>query len=296
LPGTGNKPGQTGIAPDLTSVLIIDKASLWESVSRRQDGGFDYISPKGVAKMKRFFLTAAALAAALALAGCPDPNGPDTAPTVITAAAIAGITVPVTGETPVTAVTPTGQYTGTVVWNPADAPFKANTAYTATITLTAATDYTLQGVTANFFQVAGAATMTNPANSGVVTAVFPKTNTGTDPDFTDHKSSYSILVRNYTNERLVAFKSGLSAQNMIGGIPANSGAAHGLPLNTALFTASQDFPLLLITEEQYNAHKSNLQAIKEQLFGSIYAFYNAEGANENPFEISDRLGGANTIL
>ena len=49
----------------------------------------------------------------------------------------------------------------------------SNTSYTATITLTAATDYTLTGVAANFFTVAGSSTDTNPVNSGVVTAVFP---------------------------------------------------------------------------------------------------------------------------
>ena len=49
----------------------------------------------------------------------------------------------------------------------------SNTSYTATITLTAATDYTLTGVAANFFTVAGSTTDTNPVNSGVVTAVFP---------------------------------------------------------------------------------------------------------------------------
>jgi hypothetical protein len=47
--------------------------------------------------------------------------------------------------------------------------------YTATITLTAKTGYTLTGVTANFFTVAGATSVSNSADSGVVTAVFPAT-------------------------------------------------------------------------------------------------------------------------
>ena len=42
------------------------------------------------------------------------------------------------------------------------------------MTLTAAANYTLTGVSANFFTVSGA-TATNSANSGVVTAVFPAT-------------------------------------------------------------------------------------------------------------------------
>jgi len=85
---------------------------------------------------------------------------------------IGGVTAPVIGAKPVTDVTPTEQYRGTVTWSPNHALFDAVTVYTATITLTARTGYTLQGVPANFFSVAGA-TATNAANSGVITAVFP---------------------------------------------------------------------------------------------------------------------------
>jgi len=65
-----------------------------------------------------------------------------------------------------------------VSWSPAVAAggtFAAFTTYTATITLTAKTGYTLQGVTANYFTVAGARSSSNAANSGIVTAVFPRT-------------------------------------------------------------------------------------------------------------------------
>jgi len=41
--------------------------------------------------------------------------------------------------------------------------------------LTAKTGYTLQGVTANFFTVTGATTVSNSINSGVITVVFPQT-------------------------------------------------------------------------------------------------------------------------
>ena len=50
---------------------------------------------------------------------------------------IKGVTAPATGEKPVTSITETEQYTGSVVWSPAIAPggsFAANTEYTATIT------------------------------------------------------------------------------------------------------------------------------------------------------------------
>lgn len=96
---------------------------------------------------------------------------------VVNIAAIPGVTAPVTGATPVTAITETAQYTGTVTWSPVAATFAAATAYTATITLTAKAGFTLTGVAANFFTVAGATSDTNPANSGVVTAEFPTTAT-----------------------------------------------------------------------------------------------------------------------
>ena len=100
---------------------------------------------------------------------------PATAAAVIDIAAIPDVTVPATGATPVTEITETAQYTGTVTWAPDHSTFAGETVYTATITLTAKTGFTLTGVTENFFTVADATTDTNPANSGVVTAVFPET-------------------------------------------------------------------------------------------------------------------------
>jgi hypothetical protein len=98
----------------------------------------------------------------------------------ISIAAISGVTAPVYGATPVTVITATTQYTGTVSWSPAvSGTFAAGTAYTATITLTPKAGYTLTGVAPNFFKVAGATTVRNSANSGTVTAVFPATGTAT---------------------------------------------------------------------------------------------------------------------
>jgi len=103
-----------------------------------------------------------------------------TIPTTIDIAAIAGVTAPVTGATPVAAITPTAEYTGTVAWSGSPATFAVGTRYTATITLTPEADWTLTGVAANFFTVAGTSThATNAADSGVVTAVFPTTRTRT---------------------------------------------------------------------------------------------------------------------
>ncbi len=94
--------------------------------------------------------------------------------TVINISAIFGVTPPVTFEYPVEEITETDQYTGTVTWSPGESPFGASL-YTATITLRPKLNYTLTGVTENFFTVEGATTVTNPADSGVITAVFPAT-------------------------------------------------------------------------------------------------------------------------
>ena len=100
---------------------------------------------------------------------------------VVSIAAIAGVTAPVTGATPVSRTTAGTGYTGTVSWSDSPTIFAPDTTYTATITLTVAAGYTLTGVSANFFTVTGATTVTHNANSGVVTAVFPATATPTAP-------------------------------------------------------------------------------------------------------------------
>jgi hypothetical protein len=106
------------------------------------------------------------------------PAPPDTSPTSITISALEGVTKPVTGATAVSTITATAQFTGTVAWAPALEPgdkFAAGKSYTATITISPKAGYTLTGVSQNFFTVAGAATVTNAAGSGVVKVVFPAT-------------------------------------------------------------------------------------------------------------------------
>ena len=97
-----------------------------------------------------------------------------TTATTISTAAIAGITVPATGDTPVTSTTGV-QYNTTISWSTAPARFRSTTVFTATITLTPNAGYTLTGVTANFFTVAGATTVVHSANSGMISAIFPAT-------------------------------------------------------------------------------------------------------------------------
>lgn len=116
--------------------------------------------------------------APLAFSGCPAPNADQvsTPKAPIDIAAIVGVTAPVKGATPVDVISENAQYTGTVSWSPTvSGTFAASTIYTATITLTPKAGFTLEGVAANFFTVAGATDVSNNANSGIVTAVFPST-------------------------------------------------------------------------------------------------------------------------
>lgn len=96
----------------------------------------------------------------------------------VTESAIEGILVPVAGEYPVYGIEGK-QFTGEIIWKPKlnDSKFGPQTTYTATITLTPKVGYTLSGVAANFFTVEGATSVSNAANSGVVTATFPQTGT-----------------------------------------------------------------------------------------------------------------------
>ncbi|WP_303867637.1 leucine-rich repeat protein [Acetobacterium wieringae] len=94
---------------------------------------------------------------------------------------IAGITVPFAGESPVTAITATSQFSGTVSWQKKDGSnltplavgekFVGTSSYLATINLTMKAPYSAADIPANFFAVAGA-TATNDAGSLVITAEF----------------------------------------------------------------------------------------------------------------------------
>ena len=101
--------------------------------------------------------------------------------TTVDISEIRGIKAPAVGVTPASKIDDTEQYVGKVTWSPTGA-FAAGTAYTATITLTAEPGYTLEGVPINFFDVAGATSVTNAADRGVITATFPTIPNGT----TDH--------------------------------------------------------------------------------------------------------------
>ncbi|MCL1837569.1 MAG: hypothetical protein FWG46_08495, partial [Treponema sp.] len=60
---------------------------------------------------------------------CGDP--PFDVPLAVSIFDIQGVTIPATGETPVTKIDETTEYTGTVLWYPADSPFIDHEEYTA---------------------------------------------------------------------------------------------------------------------------------------------------------------------
>ena len=112
---------------------------------------------------------------ALLISACKTPvNLPSLI--VISITDIQGLAAPVTGETPVTDITETEQYTGTVTWDPNHSVFAPETFYTATISLSPKDGFTLQGIQANNFTVSDSVIANNSDNSGIITALFPATN------------------------------------------------------------------------------------------------------------------------
>ena len=103
------------------------------------------------------------------------PPGPVVEVVVHAFGEILGVTVPVRGATPVTKITDTDHYTGTVSWNHGIDSFDAGKAYTATITLTTKLGFTLDNIPVNCFTVAGAVKTTNEAGSTIIEALFPTT-------------------------------------------------------------------------------------------------------------------------
>lgn len=93
----------------------------------------------------------------------------------INISSINGLTVPVTEATRVTSITTNNQFIGSVTWNPVMTNFAAGVIYTATVTLTPKAGYTFNGVSSNFFTVAGATSVANNANSRILIVVFPST-------------------------------------------------------------------------------------------------------------------------
>ena len=94
------------------------------------------------------------------------------------------LTAPVKNGVPQTEIE-TDEYTATVVWSPGVTDkFVYNTVYTATITITPKTNYTVKGIAKNGYTVSGAETVTNEADSVTVTAVYSATENKNSNEFT----------------------------------------------------------------------------------------------------------------
>jgi hypothetical protein len=136
----------------------------------------------------------AALILALVLAGCPDPNDPDSEgngapPVTVKALALDGVFgKPNTGSAPQKDIN-SSQYEGSIAWKTVEddtvtdftgSQFLANTVYRAVLSLTAKSGYTFTGVQANTFTFTGAREVTNDADSGNVTVTFTATESSTN--------------------------------------------------------------------------------------------------------------------
>jgi len=99
--------------------------------------------------------------------------------TVVTTSIIKGVVAPVQGVEPVTEITPAaGEYTGGITWQPAllDGKFAPGTSYTATIRLIPEEGKNVR-VDPDFFSIENAGGATVTSVRGVITAVYPATDT-----------------------------------------------------------------------------------------------------------------------
>ena len=178
LKAVGYKPGANGVQLGLpsdsstantqavvTSALTIANTNVTAPDKEKNEAGFTEISIPAV--------TAPSRELTVAIFGLVEVER-----VKVTAPAVVGIPAPIAGEKPVYGING-DQFTGTVTWSPnlVDGKFGPQTVYTATITLMPKAGYKLDGVAANFFTVEGATSVSNAANSGVVTATFPQTGT-----------------------------------------------------------------------------------------------------------------------
>ncbi|MCL2805221.1 MAG: hypothetical protein FWD26_04705 [Treponema sp.] len=121
------------------------------------------------------------------------------------------------------------------------------------------------------------------------------TQTGSGVDFSDYQNNdAAFFIDNRTNHKLVAFKGSLNASNLLGGIPANADY-HGIKKDLTKFTKTEGFPVIFITEEQYNANKNSLGVLANSPFTREYVFYNHGQHNPQRYEISGQVGGRHTL-
>ena len=161
------------------------------------------------------------------------------------------------------------------------------------------TSYTDTGLHPNkdyFYKVSA---VNSAGESGKSVSATAKTGTSSSGsasvDWTSYATNYVFRVRNNTNERLIAFIRNITPGNMLGGVDALENM-HGFKKETAVLgTQSSDFPVIFITEAQYNANINALWLLESTPFTRIYGYYNAIGNNETVYEINAGLGGEYTL-
>jgi quinol monooxygenase YgiN len=109
----------------------------------------------------------------------PVTAAPDEDTVIDTLPLMSLVTAPEKGRAPLHPAIDTTQYTGTIAWQKENGTsfsgnFAASTVYKAVVALTAKTGFTFTGVAANSFRY-DRATVTNAANSGTITILFPIT-------------------------------------------------------------------------------------------------------------------------
>jgi len=121
------------------------------------------------------------------------------------------------------------------------------------------------------------------------------TDAADDVDWTNYSGDDRAFgVRNNTNKELVAFRSSLSKANLIGGVKGNR--VHYFKKSPVLTAGgTSDFPLILITKQDYVKNKNDLAQLNNSPFTRIYVFYNGQGDNNVVYDISGRLGGNKII-
>jgi hypothetical protein len=153
------------------------------------------------------------------------------------------IPAPVWGGTPAVYFS-APQYTGSVAWKRTDTNaaledlFGTDTAYTATVTLTAVSGYTFAGVEANAFTCGGASTVTNSADSGAVTITFPMTNSTPVAMVIDWDLTYKLPVPVRGGTPITYFSDPQYTGNVAWSVTAGGQSLRGLFEGGTAYTAT----------------------------------------------------------
>jgi hypothetical protein len=193
------------------------------------------------------------------------------------------ISAPVRGGTPVTYFSVPLQYTAEVAWTVSSGGqalgglFEGGTAYTATVTLAAASGYTFNGIPANAFTHFGASgTPVNAANTGVVTITFPPTTTVA-----------AVVV----NDRDLTYK--LPAP-MRGGTPVSSVSSPQYTGQVDWLVGGTSAPHDVFQAGMAYTAKVTLTAVSGYTFGNPVAVFTHGGAAASPTS-ADNGGGTVTV-